>query len=233
MRMYHYLLTQNHGSGTEFEEQVAYVLRMNGFSAKLTGNDDRGVDIIAQAPTAGNPKFLIQCKYQNSNINLTPVQEIFTGVALRDHIGHPVVFTTSHVTELAKVSAEKLRIEIISFPELKKLELAEQGQVFAGKLPTGLAGILYGLLVGNQVYADKCSRSLFKSAIPSLPMQAAPNPDPNAAQKEIRRQNIEEAYRQISLHEQELQTLQFKESQHRQRINELRKEAELQILDAL
>lgn len=99
MRMYHYLLTQNHGSGTEFEEQVAYVLRMNGFSAKLTGNDDRGVDIIAQAPTAGNPKFLIQCKYQNSNINLTPVQEIFTGVALRDHIGHPVVFTTSHVTE--------------------------------------------------------------------------------------------------------------------------------------
>lgn len=148
--MYSYLLTQNLGSGTDFEEHVAYLLRKNGFSAQLTGNDDRGTDIIAQAPTAGNPKFLIQCKYQNTTLNLTAVQEVFTGAALRGHIGHPVVFTTSHITASARESADALGVEVIAFPELKKLELIEKGAKVAGDLPVGLAGILHGLLVGNR-----------------------------------------------------------------------------------
>ena len=207
--MYSYLLTHNLGSGTDFEEHVAYLLRKNGFSAQLTGNDDRGTDIIAQAPTAGNPKFLIQCKYQNTTLNLTAVQEVFTE------------------------SADALGVEIIAFPELKKLELAESGQPFAGDLPVGLAGILYGLLVGNRVYADKCSYSYFKSSTPALPAQIDTHSDSNLVQKEIKRRNIEEVYRQISLHEQELQALQFKESQYRQQIQKLQKEAQLQLLDAL
>lgn len=160
--MYSYLLTQNLGSGTDFEEQVAYLLRKNGFSAQLTWNDDRGVNIIAQAPTAGNPKFLIQCKYQNTTLNLTAVQEVFTGAALRGHIGYPVVFTTSHITASARKSADALGVEVIAFPELKKLEWAESGQALAGGLPVGLAGILYGILVGNRVYADKCSGDIEK-----------------------------------------------------------------------
>lgn len=114
--MYHYLLTQNLGSGTDFEEAVAHLLRRNGFSAQLTGNDDRGIDIIAQAPTAGNPKFLIQCKYHNATLNLTPIQEVFTGTALRNYIGCPVVFTTSHITASARESAEKLNIRNHSVP---------------------------------------------------------------------------------------------------------------------
>lgn len=232
--MYNYILTQNLGSGTDFEETIAHLLRRNGFSARLTGNDDRGIDIIAQAPTKGNPKFLIQCKYQNTTLNLAPIQEVFTGAALRNHEGHPVVFTTSHVTGSARESAQAIGVEIIAFPELKKLDLAEQGQSFAGNPPTGLAGILYGLLVGNQAYANECSHSFFKTTVPaSQPMQIPSLSDPNTIQKEIKRQNIEEAYRQISLHEQKLQDLQFQESQQRQKINALRKEAELQILDAL
>lgn len=231
--MYNHILTQNLGSGIDFEEHVAYLLRKNGFSAQLIGNDDCGIDIIAQAPTAGNPKFLIQCKYQNTTLNLTAVQEVFTGAALRGHIGHPVVFTTSHITGSARESADALGVEIIAFPELKKLELAESGQPFAGDLPVGLAGILYGLLVGNRVYADKCSYSYFKSSTPALPAQIDTHSDSNIVQKEIKRRNIEEVYRQISLHEQELQALQFKESQYRQQIQKLQKEAQLQLLDAL
>lgn len=64
-------------------------------------------------------------------------------------------------------------------------------------------------------------------------MQIPSSSDPNAIQKEIKRQNIEEAYRQISLHEHKLQELQFQESQHRKKIQELQKEAQLQLLDAL
>lgn len=224
--MYNYLLTQNLGSGTDFEEEVAYLLRRNGFSADLTGNDDQGVDIIAQAPTEGNPKFLIQCKYQNSTVSLTPVQEIFSGWALRGCIGHPVVFTTSHVTPKAREAAAKLNIEIIGFAELKKLDLAESGQPFAGEL-IGLAGILFGLTTRNKAYANECSANL-----PEISLKA-PKSTNICTQKELKQQIIEETYRQIELYEEELQNLQFQESQQRRKINKLKKEVQLQILDAL
>lgn len=230
--MYNYLLTQNLGSGTDFEEHIAHLLRRNGFTAQLTGNNDKGVDIIAQSPTAGNPKFLIQCKYQHATLNLAPIQEIFTGVALRGYIGHPVVFSTSHITAKARESAEALGVEIIAFPELKKLELAESGQAFAGQPLTGLAGILFGLVTGNSAYANQCSSHLQDIKYLKIKTQPSKIVQPTP-EKQLKRQIIEETYRQISLHEQELQNLHFQESQHRQMINKLKKEAELQILDAL
>lgn len=231
--MYNYLLTQNLGSGTDFENEVAYLLRRNGFSSSLTGNDDRGVDIIAQAPTEGNPKFLIQCKYQNTTLNLTPIQEIFTGVALRNHIGHPVVFTTNHVTKNARESAKKLGVEIISFPELKKLDLAQHNQVFAGEKPKGLAGILYGYATGNVAYANECSRMLqhIPSSKPQSELKPPASKKAKNPQKELKKQIIEETYREISKHEQHLSELAFQESQHRQAIQNLQKEAMLQLLD--
>lgn len=231
--MYNYLLTQNLGSGTDFEEHVAHLLRRNGFSAELTGNEDQGVDIIAQATTPGNPRFLIQCKYQHSTLNLTAVQEVFTGAALRKYIGYPVVFTTSHVTSRTKEAAKDLGVEIISFPEIKRLALAEQGQQFAGTPPTGLAGILYGLATGNKVYADQCSRGFYKTSLVKIPPEKAPNLDPDTARKEIKRRNIEELYRRISQHKQELQNLRYKESQHELEITDLEKEVQLQLLDDL
>ena len=35
-------------SGTEYEERIVYLLSEYGFTTNRTGNDDKGVDIIAE-----------------------------------------------------------------------------------------------------------------------------------------------------------------------------------------
>lgn len=54
--MFRHFIEANLGSGYDYELEVKYLLIRLGFKASLTGNDDRGVDIIAQASTPGNPK---------------------------------------------------------------------------------------------------------------------------------------------------------------------------------
>lgn len=227
---YTYLLNQNLGTGTQFEDEVKFLLLSNGFTASGTGNDDHGIDIIAQAPTEGNPVFYIQCKYQNSSINSKPIQEVFTGAALRKNKGHPVVFTASHITEGAREEAEQLGVEIIARPELTRLELLTNGQMVAGGKPKGLAGILYGI-ARDRGYANACSSAL-TSTIPQQP-QADPKVKPSDSKIEMKKRVIEERYREIARHEQQLSELLFQESEHRKTIQKLQKEALLQALDGL
>jgi len=97
-QMFRKLIEVNLGSGHDFELEVKYLLTQLGFTASLTGNDDKGVDIIAQAPTPGNPKFYIQCKYHHNTVGLEAIQQVYTGAAIRGNQAYPVVFTSSMVT---------------------------------------------------------------------------------------------------------------------------------------
>ena len=108
----------NLGTGQDYELEVKFLLMQLGFKAFLTGNDDKGVDIIAQAPTPGNPKFYIQCKYHHKTVGLEAIQQVYTGAAIRGNDAYPVVFTSSMVTAEARASANKLNVEIIAYPEL-------------------------------------------------------------------------------------------------------------------
>lgn len=130
--MFRHFIEANLGSGYDYELEVKYLLIRLGFKASLTGNDDRGVDIIAQASTPGNPKFYIQCKYHNKPVGLEAVQEVYTGCALRGSDGYPVVFTSSSITTLvvqkAHLEGAENRIDVENQKRDDKGE-AEQGSV--------------------------------------------------------------------------------------------------------
>lgn len=90
--------------GHDFEYWCAELLLKLGFeSADVTqASGDDGVDIIA---VKENIRYAIQCKRYNSNLDNTPIQEVYTGKAVYNcHVA--AVMTNSYFTASAKRSAE-------------------------------------------------------------------------------------------------------------------------------
>ena len=90
--------------GHDFEYWCADLLLKLGFeSADVTqASGDDGVDIIA---VKENIRYAIQCKRYSSNLDNTPIQEVYTGKAVYNcHVA--AVMTNSYFTASAKRSAE-------------------------------------------------------------------------------------------------------------------------------
>ena len=67
-------------SGNDFELFIQKLLIRYGFDARLTHNNDNGVDIIATIMEGEcKVKYYIQCKFYNRTIGKLPVQEVFSG----------------------------------------------------------------------------------------------------------------------------------------------------------
>lgn len=144
----------NSYTGIDFEKGCVEILEHCGFKAYQTGKEDKGVDIIASITIGENvKKYYIQCKFQNKTLSMHPVQEIFTGTHYRGADGIPVLITNNHVTYQAKQYAKALGVEIISAPEWIELKAAHRNKHIINPDRQGLAGILIGMLSGNQEFA--------------------------------------------------------------------------------
>lgn len=144
----------NSYTGIDFEKGCVEILEHCGFKASQTGKKDRGVDIIASIVIGENvKKYYIQCKYRNKTLSMHPVQEIFTGTHYRGADGVPVLITNNHVSYQARQYAKSLGVEIISAPEWIEIKEAYRNKHIINPDRTGLAGILIGILSGNQEFA--------------------------------------------------------------------------------
>lgn len=144
----------NSYTGIDFEKGCVEILEHCGFKAYQTGKEDKGVDIIASITIGENvKKYYIQCKFQNKTLSMHPVQEIFTGTHYRGADGVPVLITNNHVTYQARQYAKALGVEIISAPEWIELKAAHRNKHIINPDRQGLAGILIGMLSGNQEFA--------------------------------------------------------------------------------
>ena len=134
-------------SGTEYEERIVYLLSEYGFTTNRTGNDDKGVDIIAEIDLNNKHyKYYIQCKFWNTTLGLSPIQKVFTGTSLRGNDGSPVVMINNNVTVEARNVAKRLGVEIIARPEWNDIaSIIEAGEIPRHyKTYTGLFGIMVG-----------------------------------------------------------------------------------------
>ena len=106
-------------NGYEFEFYVANLLRKNGYKkvevTKQSG--DFGVDIIAYKD---NKKWAFQCKNYNSNLGLSPIQEVYSGAA-KYNADIAVVITNSFFSEHAKELAKDLKVVLWDRNELVKI----------------------------------------------------------------------------------------------------------------
>lgn len=169
--MFRKFITQSFMNGHGFEREIQWMLRQLGFTAMTTGNYDRGVDIIAKAPTEGNPQFYIQCKYQNSTLSLDAINQVFTGRAIRGNDARPVVITNNNMTAEARRIANLLGVEIIAYPEWVDLANGyEQNQIIRPD-QYGLMGILAGLSIKDINHAVKSSQNPFCRTTPIHPNQ--------------------------------------------------------------
>ena len=86
--------------GLQFEHFCAELLEKSGFrNVEVTkASGDQGVDILA---TKGKDRYAIQCKRYSSDLDNTPVQEVFTG---KSYYGctRAAVMTNSYFTTGAK-----------------------------------------------------------------------------------------------------------------------------------
>ena len=141
----------NNYTGIDFENGCVEILKHCGFEAVRTGNDDKGVDIIASITIGGNvKKYYIQCKYQNKTLSMHPVQEIFTGTHYYGADGIPVLITNNHVSYEARLYAKKLGVEIIRDAEWIELKEAYKNKRIIDPDRQGLADILIGILSGKK-----------------------------------------------------------------------------------
>lgn len=142
-------------SGTDYELWVVRLLTILGFVAKRTGNNDNGVDIIADI-TVGDTmyKFNIQCKFYNKPVGKAPVQEIFAGCAYFENGGYPVVITNNIMTADALKYAGTLGVEVISQIEFNMLNHISKNRLTINdvKRHTGLLGIMIGQHFKNKEY---------------------------------------------------------------------------------
>lgn len=144
----------NSYTGIDFEKGCVEILEHCGFKAYQTGKEDKGVDIIASITIGENiKKYYIQCKFQNKTLSMHPVQEIFTGTHYRGADGIPVLITNNHVSYQARQYAKALGVEIISAPEWIELKEAHRNKHIINPGRQGLAGMLIGILSGNQEFA--------------------------------------------------------------------------------
>ncbi len=95
-------------NGSAFEEFCADLLKKNGFKdvSIIAKTGDPGVDIIAEKDAV---RYAFQCKCYSSDLNNTPVQEVYAGKEMYGcHVG--VVMTNQHFTSGAKALAEKTHV---------------------------------------------------------------------------------------------------------------------------
>lgn len=225
--MFRKFITQSFMNGHGFEREIQWMLRQLGFTAMTTGNYDRGVDIIAKAPTEGNPQFYIQCKYQNSTLSLDAIYQVYTGRAIHGNDAHPVVITNNNMTAEARRIANLLKIEIIAYPEWTDLANGyEQNQIIRPD-QYGLMGILAGLSIKDINHAVKSSQ---KSILPnnSNPPQSVSEDNSN---KENVKQQISNLYKEIEIQKEEVNNLDQKKFQKEQLILDLQKEAMMLTID--
>ena len=117
--MFSKFINQNFGSGNNFELEVRNLLRAHGMSATTTGNDDKGVDIVAKADLAGTKvKFYIQCKchikthfdnrFASDAILVTDKNNSYDWFAEERNLHHEQVLAKKHTNgpySLARVNA--------------------------------------------------------------------------------------------------------------------------------
>lgn len=217
--------TRNFGDGHSFERYIANLLHHLGFAAELTGNDDRGVDIIAQADIGDKPKFYIQCKCHNNVIKADPMQEIYTGWALRGKDGYPVVIANNSITQGARAIASQLGIEVIGRPEWEELNLAYRKHKIFNKCRYGLMGMMLAASIQDQAHLQLSEQNLISPEPKQLVEQS---PDIHL---EHQKQIIKEKFDAALSCEQEAAQLDLKASQLRQMSLALQKEAALRNLD--
>ncbi len=107
-------------SGVEFEKSVADLLRVNGFlEVKITPySGDYGFDIIAKY---NNQKYVFQCKYYNNkNLGIKPIQEVFAGKTYyRADVA--VVVTNVYFSQNAQILSKKTNVQLWDRSHLSKL----------------------------------------------------------------------------------------------------------------
>ena len=96
-------------SGTEFEEELAKLLKERGFNVQLTKHSgDGGVDIIL---LRNNIKTIIQCKAHCKPVSAAPLRQL-NGVKSEFKAKGLVFASTSGVTKDAREFAERHRIQV-------------------------------------------------------------------------------------------------------------------------
>ena len=224
--MFSKFINQNFGSGHMFELEIRNLLRAHGLTAATTGNDDRGVDIVAEADLGSTKaKFYIQCKCHNKSVGLEAIQEVYTGTSLRGNDGYPVVITNNRVTHEARKCAVKLGVEIIADREWQELQDGFNNYAVQDKTHYGLMGILMGLSVGDFKHMDETKAALVKDK-PTV------EPAPNEGNELDHKQKIiKEKYDEALTCEQEAAELDRKASYLRQVSIALQKEATIATLE--
>lgn len=224
--MFEEFIKESFRSGDHFEFAVCTTLQTFGFKAYRTGNDDRGVDIIAEAPLKDiTPKFYIQCKCHNKSIGLAPIQEVYAGCHLRGNDGYPVVITNNIVTHNARVAAAQLGVEIIGEGEWRELENAYRQQKILNTCRYGLLGILMGSSTGDYEHIQRCADNLTQSK--SSNHQDTVEPISNNTELSPEQQIIKQKYEEALICEQEAAELEQQASYRRQQSISLIKEAVL------
>lgn len=110
--------------GHAFENWCAELLKQTGFTeVEVTpGSGDQGVDILA---VKEGVYYAIQCKCYSSDLDNTPIQEVYAGKEMYNcQVG--AVMTNRHFTEGARKLAEKTRV--LLWDRNKLIELLEQAK---------------------------------------------------------------------------------------------------------
>ncbi len=131
---------------TDFEHQVAEVIRSMGLTADVTGGSaDGGVDIVAydDSPITGG-KYVVQCKRygQSKKVGVGEVRELY-GVVQAEGANKGILITSSSFTSHALAFSEGKPIELIDGTKLGLLlesapaPLGQIAEVPYGKSGTG------------------------------------------------------------------------------------------------
>ena len=225
--MFSKFINQNFGSGHMFELEVRNLLRTCGLTAATTGNDDRGVDIVAEADFGTTKaKFYIQCKCHNKAVGLEAIQEVYTGTSLRGNDGYPVVITNNRVTHEARKCAVKLGVEIIADREWQELQDGFSNFAVQDKTHYGLMGILMDLSVSDFELVKATKADLDNNGLVVAPVTKDESTELDHKQKIIK-----EKYDEALTCEQEAAELDRKASYLRQVSIALQKEATIATLE--
>lgn len=213
----------NRNNGLLYEFWVKSILRLLGIEAETTGrDDDKGVDIVAQATVEKKTKFYIQCKCWSEEVGTSPIQEIFTGCSLRGNDGHPVVITNNHVTLGARKIARDLGVEVIARPEWELLQQSWENNKVINKKCYGLLGIMMGSITMDYDHIKESERHPYTPKIKQLG---------NLTTLEMYKYKIEASLDDALLYEQEASKFEQRASILRQASLKIQKEAILKNFD--
>lgn len=116
-------------SGVEFEKVISGLLARMGFLCETTkATGDGGIDIVAllRDPVVGG-RYLIQCKRfsEGTPVGASLVRDFYGAVSADQAAVKGIFITTSSFTEQARDFADRVRMELIDGPALRKLLSAE------------------------------------------------------------------------------------------------------------